>query len=272
MESNKKILIGENVFSENWKIALNKINVQYIIFADLTDINKIKTILEITNIDYILPLVYEDYVKLISYDIGKHIKILHPTIEIYELLNNKLLFTTYMINNFPDCIPTTYYLDNKKLNNNDDKIEYPVIYKPMYSINGSNMQIFHSYRQLRHAKKLIIQKYIADQYEYGCNLICINGIIINYKIIRYFYPKYYIKKSSFPRSFETVEHNTATNTNIINIFNPIIAKLNYSGGMCIDFKFNEETCKMNIFEMNPRFGGSAFTLEFISELITINKK
>ena len=39
--------------------------------------------------------------------------------------------------------------------------------------------------------------------------------------------------------------------------------------MCIDFKFNENSNQLYIFEMNPRFGGSAFTNNFIYELLCI---
>ena len=48
-------------------------------------------------------------------------------------------------------------------------------------------------------------------------------------------------------------------------------KLNYTGGLNFDFKFDELTKKIYIFEINPRFGGSAFTNNFIYELLCINK-
>lgn len=39
--------------------------------------------------------------------------------------------------------------------------------------------------------------------------------------------------------------------------------------MCINFKYDEILNKLYIFEMNPRFGGSAFSCNFIYELLCI---
>lgn len=277
----KTILLGEKVFSIDWKKAINNIREGYIKSVDFTDKSALLNILK-TDIDYILPLAFEDYREILKHiqiinNINdnlrnsedsissniRQIKILHPTLDTYELLHNKLLFTKYMLAHFPDYIPPTYYLDNILINEN---IEFPVIYKPMYSLNGSNMRIYQHEIQLRFSniKKTIIQKFITHPVEYAAYLLCVDGNIINCKIISHSYPKNTIKKSNFPPSYKTVE-----NKHIVDIFAKIVLKLNYNGGMCINFKFNEETRKIDIFEINPRFGGSAFTHNFIKELITI---
>ena len=93
--------------------------------------------------------------------------------------------------------------------------------------------------------------------------MCINGKIINWKTIRYKYKKYTIKNNNFPNDYENVIDFK------IQIFENIISKLNYTGGMCIDFKYNDFTNNVDIFEINPRFGGSAFTHDFIYELLCI---
>ena len=93
----------------------------------------------------------------------------------------------------------------------------------------------------------------------------INWIIINWKIIRFRYKKFNIKKNNFPKNYENIENFQ------IQLFEKIINKLNYTGGLNIDFKFNDSTNHIDIFEINPRFGGSAFTNNFIYELLCINK-
>ena len=45
--------------------------------------------------------------------------------------------------------------------------------------------------------------------------------------------------------------------------------INYTGGLCINFKYDENNNNIYIFEINPRFGGSAFTNNFIYELLCI---
>jgi carbamoylphosphate synthase large subunit len=72
---------------------------------------------------------------------------------------------------------------------------------------------------------------------------------LNWKIIRFKYTKYNIKNKNFPNNYENVENFD------IKIFENIINRLNYSGGLCVDFKFDRCSNKLYIFEMNPRFGG-----------------
>ena len=260
MENYKNVLIGTNPFGPTWNASLNKINKQNVIITTFEDTNNFKNIL--LNIDYVLPLSDKDYesIKNITSEMASDLKIIYPNKETIELLNNKNLFTEFMLNNYIEYIPDIYYLNNIKLKD----IEYPAIYKPIYSTNASNMVIVHNendFFKLQNNNN--IQKFIDDEYEYGGYMLCIDGKIINYKIIRHKYRKHYIKKTNFPKNYENVENFDIT------IFENIFNKLNYSGGACINFKFNETTNKLYIFEINPRFGGTAFTSDFIYELICI---
>ena len=166
-----------------------------------------------------------------------------------------------MLEHFIDYIPNIYYLNNVELLD----IEYPIISKPIYSTNGKNMKIYHNNNEFLQCKsKIIIQQYIEDEYEYGAFMLCIHGKIINWKIIKFKYQKYTIKTNHFPKNYENVENIG------IHIFEAIMMKLNYTGGVNIDFKFNPSTNRIYIFEINPRFGGSAFSNNFFYDLICIN--
>jgi carbamoylphosphate synthase large subunit len=112
-------------------------------------------------------------------------------------------------------------------------------------------------------KHITIQKFIEEQYEYSSYMLCINRKIINWKIIKFKYEKFTIKKNNFPHNYEIVENI------YINLFEEIIKKLNYTGGINFDFKFNFSSNKIDIFEINSRFGGSAFSLNFIYDLLCI---
>lgn len=262
MTKYKNILIGNNTFRPDWKISLDKINKENIIFCDFNNFNNLNDVLLNKNISYILPLSDIDYdlVKLYKNKLDGKIKILYPTEEIFNLLDNKNTFTEFMLNNYNEYIPDIYYLNNIKLKN----IEYPAISKPTYSTNASGIKIIYNEKQfLRLANYNNIQKFIEYEYEYAAYMLCIDGIIITQKIIRFKYKKFNIKKNNFPKDYETVEN---LNTDI---FKSIIQKLKYSGGTCINFKVNEMDNKINIFEINPRFGGSAFSNDFIYELLCI---
>lgn len=262
MNEYKNVLIGKNTFSPNWKKSLNEINKPNVVFCDFNDFKKIKEIILDKNITYIIPLSEIDY-KLINSHmkyLDNKLKILYPSEETFNLLDNKNMFTEFMLNNFMEYIPEIYFLNNVKLKN----IQYPSISKPIYSTNGSNMTILYGdndFGKLKNHNN--IQKFIEYEYEYGAYMLCIDGVIVTQKIIRFKYNKNYIKKSNFPNNYENVKNlNTY-------IFKNIISKLNYSGGLCINFKVDELNDHIYIFEINPRFGGSAFTNNFIYELICI---
>ena len=262
MENYKNVLLGTNLFSDDWTATINNINKNNIIITDFSNINNLHNIIITKNISYIIPLSDKDN-NLITNNklqLSNNIKILYPVKKTQYLLHNKVLFTEFMLKYFNEFIPDVYFLNNKKIKD----IEYPAIYKPTYSTNGKNMIIIYNHQDLLQLKnKNIIQKFIEDQYEYSAYMLCIDGIIINYKIIRYKFKMYHIKTSNFPIDYENV-----TDFNI-DIFSNIIIKLNYSGGINFNFKFNDIANKLYIFEINPRFGGSAFTCNFIYELLCI---
>jgi carbamoylphosphate synthase large subunit len=260
MEQYKNILTGINTFNKDWFMAIKALNKKNIIICDFSNREKITNILIEKKIDLILPLSDKDYLLIMDYIIDSNIKIIYPIKETIELLNNKLDFTKYMVENFKEYIPDVYYLNDVLMKD----IEYPVISKPIYSTNGHNMKIYYDEKNfLQCGKKIIIQKFIEDEFEYGAYLLCISGKIINHKIIRFKYKKFHIKNSNFPVNYENIEFID------IELFGKIIEKLNYTGGMCVDFKFNTSTNNIYIFEMNPRFGGSAFSCNFIYELLCI---
>ncbi len=254
----KHVLTGTDARCIGWQTVINNINKYNIIVADFSDIESVKVIIFTKNIKYIVPLSDKDYDKIKNAKLS--VKIIYPTENIHQLLHNKLFFTGFMYKYFRECIPKVYYLNNAKI----EDIKFPAVYKPIYSTNGDGVKIIHNKLDLAVLRdKYIIQEFIEDKYEYGAFMLCIDGEIINWKIIGYEYDKHYIKNSVFPEDYDNIDNID------INIFAKIIKKINYSGGMCIDFKFDKSTQKVYIFEMNPRFGGSAFSRNFIYELLCI---
>lgn len=250
----KNILIGTKTIL-SWRDSLKQIQQPHIIIINFHDSVMLEETLSTREIDYIVPLSHRDY------NVIKHvpIKILYPTMEIYNLLDNNVLFTRFMLENFRSYVPEIYYLDRVKLK----ELVFPVISKPIHSKGGSHMNIYHTEKDFATCtNKYIVQQFIKELYEYSAFLLCIDGIIVNWKVIRYKYPEYTIKKDNFPVDYEDI-----SNINL-EVFMKIVKKLDYSGGMCIDFKMNKKN-RIKIFEINPRFGGSAFTNNFIYELLCV---
>ena len=258
----KNILTGMIPFSPDWLKSLEKLNKENIFIFDFKKKDEIASLITEKNIDYILPLSDVDFMLIKkNINVPTNVKILFPEVSTYITLNNKSYFTDFMLKNFKEYIPTVYYLDNIKLQD----IKYPVISKPTFSINGMGMKIYYNEQDFNKASKVIVQKFIEDEYEYGAYILCIDGEIINWKVIRFKYEKYNIKTGNFPENYEDIKNFK------INLFEPIIKKINYTGGMCINFKFDKDMKKLYIFEINPRFGGSAFSHNFIYDLLCIKK-
>lgn len=264
----KNILIGTNPHTIQWLPALNKIRKldEHIHVCDFYDWQITTDIITDKNINYVLPLSKKDNV-LIKKNLTKlarvkktktDVRIIYPSEQTIELLDNKNLFTQFMLDNYKENIPEVYYLNGQSVN----PIKYPAIYKPMRSHSGLNMVVVHNEHELKKLKDLNnVQKFIEDLYEYSFYALCVDGEIITWKIARFEYEKFNIKKGIFPRDYEFVDNFD------IGLFASIVKKLNYSGGLCVDFKYSESESKIYIFEMNPRFGGSAFAFGFICDLI-----
>jgi carbamoylphosphate synthase large subunit len=140
----KNVLLGKNICFPDWKASLNKINKPNVVFCDFNDLKNIKEIILHKNITYIIPFSEMDYKLIKSYtDAGyldNTLKILYPSEETFNLLNNKNAFTEFMLDHFIANIPEIYYLNNVKRKH----IKYPAISKPIYSTNGSNMTIIYN--------------------------------------------------------------------------------------------------------------------------------
>lgn len=253
----KKILLGTNVFFPSWLPSIKKINLPCIFLFDFK--NDLEKNIEKCKIDYIIPMSDMDYKLASKTKYAK--KIIYPSDENINLLNNKLNFTKFMLEHFPAYIPKVYYLENIKLN---DNIQYPLISKPIYSTNGKNVILVPDSKTLNSnlcANKIIIQEFIELRNEFSAFFLCIEGKIINIEIIKNEFPPMHIKKKNF------INYTKVNDEHLTKIFEEITVKINYSGGGTIDFKYNDETKQIYIFEFNPRFGGSAFTNNFIDKLL-----
>jgi carbamoylphosphate synthase large subunit len=262
MERYENILVGTNGEWPDWDDAIKRIKEDNIISTDFSDLENCKKEIINKNIKYIIPLSVKDNKLIKDIKLDSDVTIVFPTKTAQILLNNKIYFTIFMLEKFDKYIPDVYYLNNKKIKD----VEYPAILKPPYSINGDGVVIIYNEAQfLKLPHRNIIQKFIEDEYEYAAYMLCLNGVILNYKIIRHKFKKFNIKTDNFPKDYENVEGFD------IEVFKKIIDELKYSGGTCINFKFNSSTNELQIFEINPRFGGSAFTRDFIYELLCIKK-
>lgn len=278
MDKFQTILIGSKPFELSWLKGLESIKKSHIIIKDfeklINENNKI-------NCDWILPLSEIDYNLALEYSKIYLIedKIIYPKKETIDLLHNKIKFNKFMLEHYPSNIPLIYWMEEKKY----IEPKFPAIIKPNISVCGIGMKIiknmdeylnylenpikFYPPNSVNSIKmetltksNYILQEYIENEYEYSGYFLCIGGEIKTWKIIKQAFKGLFIKRHNFTNYINSMDVP-------IELFKNIIKKLNYSGGLCVDFKYHNSN--IYIFEMNPRFGGSAFTQNFIYELLCI---
>jgi len=212
-----------------------------------------------------------------------------PTLAVYQMFNNKKLFAQFMKRSkFNQYIPTVY--SETDINQKIDCVEFPVILKRRVGYGSIGSIVIENKNQLmceltkRQQNEFIIQKYISDPEEYTAHLLLVNGSIrhdICYlsrnetkNYIQAGRTYNYIRLKSMPDLCEFA-------------FEEIFKKVNYTGFACVDFKMiqtdgtdetdgtngtngtNETVKTVQIFEINPRIGGSlvANTSDF-KEMLT----
>jgi len=261
---NNLIFIIPRVLFLDWKHSLFKLNyIGYIKYIDNdTYISKY-----IKNHIKLLPLDINSYTKYNNYENN----IFKNNLDNIDILENKSKFCKYMIKNFNNYIPKTYYYNfndetyivDNFINNKNEKL----IKKENYGNSANNIKIVYNIEP--NLKNHIIQKYIEHKEYYVGHFLVLNGMILN-KI--YFYSTNKNENGILKGAIQ----NYQIKKNILNdtIFNKIFKNLNYSGFACVDFIINSN--KIIIFEINPRIGGSLihnkdYFIKFLNKLYNLYK-
>lgn len=255
------VLVGMKSIDDRWTSYVKTIQKENIYSLDIkTNEKRLSQIVKNKNIGCIVLIYRDDY---------NYIK-RHPELvklcafldeKTWSLLRDKSKFNEYLMKNYPLNVPTVYCSNKKMINNN---IVYPVVVKPSIAFGGNGIVLCHNKEQLnQHKNPDIIQEFTMNEYEYVAHLFCKDGAIINSIIIRQKDDIYNIRTSLFdPEKLEYIDDFDMT------FFIDIVKKLNYSGGFCANFKLQDGVIK--IFEINPRFGGSVYSLDLFKDLITFN--
>jgi predicted ATP-grasp superfamily ATP-dependent carboligase len=223
---------------------MNKLLIVTIPFPDWEDNIRVNPHLLIRNGQIlgknILPICQSDYFHKNS--------IFKNTKETIEVLDNKSKFGKYMLQNFPEYIPTIYYyqfLDETyvRLPENEKLIQ-----KPNTGCGGQDIKIVYSIEPS--LKNHIISKYIEHKTYYAGHFLVKKGIICE-KV--FFCSSYsYINGIKMGRIINyTILPELLVDDSI---FNKIFSNLSYSGFADCDFTIVND--KIIIFEINPRPGGS----------------
>jgi len=255
------ILFGTPKWIE-WHVHLLKLP-HTVHFHKLNDINLILAYIQEHNIELIIPLTIEQKFLIIDHmEQLSHVKIIcDKNKQNTTLLDNKYEFCKYMIaNNFNEFIPEVYITNYNQTQIIHNKLTYPCIFKFHQESGSIGTAVLTNEDELNNAfflmkrKNYIIQKYISGENEYAGHLYILNGDIKHFIVyMATNNRKNYIQYGSMKTCVRMPDFNL-TNSACMNTFSELFKKLNYTGFACIDFKIIDN--KLQIFEINPRLGGS----------------
>ncbi len=172
-----------------------------------------------------------------------------------ELLNNKCEFAKFMMEYFPDNIPTTisiwtntidYINPNYILGENRKMIK-----KTAIGFGGANVTIIQKLE--KRENNFVISDYINHTEYYSGHFLIYKGDILK----QIFFRGYNKNNPNLIRKGPITVYDILTKDNMVenvNVFGEIFKKINYSGFACPEFTIVDG--KIKIFEINPRPGGS----------------
>lgn len=239
------ILVIYGFQSVEWQNNINKIlailkkNKVIQNYFFINDINQLKQFYN-SKIHKIIYMKEQHLYELLNNGISDNL----PTLEVLEILNDKLKFHHFMTNNhLEEYCP--------KLYNKDSEFEIAIVKKRIGEF-GEGYYVVQQNNEILHSNDCLVEEYIKDNKEYVTHVLAKDGQIVT--LITYEYTMYksnYIK-SALIRELKT--HHVLLEEENINIFSKIIKLLNYSGFCCFNYKIINNIIK--IFEINPRIGGS----------------
>lgn len=196
----------------------------------------------------IIPTTIDDYN---SHSISEYI--FNTNMDTINILNNKSIFSEFMLNNFRDNYPLCYYYnyDNTNFEHNIDDIEIKKIQKNNTGFGGIQTKIIYKIDTTQ--KNIVVTKYYEHYTYYAGHFLVKDGLVL--------------KSSIFVNLIKNFDENfikcgAMDNFDIVNLvslieydtFSNILKILNFSGICCIDFIIDNN--KIIIFEINPRMGDS----------------
>ena len=175
-----------------------------------------------------------------------------PPLESFDIAANKWKLANFLRMHHISTPPTILYANDAQVEKDLDILRFPVLVKPVDREGGQGISAWNERTSLKkhlqeygNPGKTIIQKYLAG-YFIGCNVLCKDGKILAHTIQTALYPP----KNPFTHPLNL---RFEPNEQVFRLAECLVKALNWSGIANIDMFYDQETEKINILEINPRF-------------------
>jgi hypothetical protein len=184
-----------------------------------------------------------------------------------DILNNKCLFAKYMMEHFPDNIPTTISIYTKTINYlNPNVSSSKMIEKDAVNYAGRGISIIKALKMRK--INTVVSEYINHNEYYSGHFLIYKGEILKNIFFKGSNDDPNLIRKGPITSYQVVESNDMQAD--MSVFEKLFKDLNYSGFACPEFTIVDK--KIVMFEINPRPGGSLianekYCKEFFQEII-----
>ncbi len=205
---------------------------------------------DLTPFDLVVPLTLKDYAGLAAQSPAVRARALFPSQEVVSLCHDKLRFNRLLLST-PHAWTIPRLFD-------DAPPEPPYVLKRREDEFGAHTHLVRTredevqVRQLLTRPAFFAQRYVPGNREYATHILVRRGEpVFQMNVIYEMSNEFYVKNNTFRQNKVTVNHDPTS----WSLFFEILAEIGYADGACC-FNYKYESEKIQIFELNPRFGGS----------------
>jgi len=178
-----------------------------------------------------------------------------PETKAMDIALDKGLLAEWLKKNNIPCPQTILYQKNNDFDECLSAIRFPVLIKPTLGSCGRGIRIFDNRSALYSffkdhvvSEEFIVQSFI-NGYDIDCSVLCQEG-----KILAHTIQKGFINGSNPFGAPTGIDFLFDSST--FKVVKEVVDKLNWSGVVHFDLRYDEEDKQVKVIEMNPRFWGS----------------
>ncbi len=177
-----------------------------------------------------------------------------PRTETFDKAVNKWMLAQWAVEERLPCPTTLLFEDSHSFSTDLSAFKFPVLIKPIRGSGGEGIAYFENKTRLMLGLEnitegdYIIQSYLKG-YDIDCSVLAQDGVVLGYTIQ---------KKCNDAREGFTPAGNIdfVQHPEVFDLVSKVVKKLDWSGIVHFDLRFDEEAQEIKIIEMNCRFWAS----------------
>jgi glutathione synthase/RimK-type ligase-like ATP-grasp enzyme len=205
---------------------------------------------DLTQYDLVVPLTLKDYAGLASQPEAARRRALVPPFDVVSLCHDKLRFNRFLL-----ATPHAWTIPRLL---EDESPDPPFVLKRREDEFGAHTYLVRNdedrarCQHLMRRQAFFAQRYIPGDREYASHILIRRGVpIFHLNVVYEMGDDFYVKNNTFKQKKIVLNRDEKE----LPLFTRILAEIGYDDGTCC-FNYKYDNGRMQLFELNPRFGGS----------------